>query len=165
MLTVELRTMDLKEVLELWDTDKKKLKLKLQDDYDDLLEEYRKQIKIYTQASNKCSILSLKYLSFNKINYQIEIGTEERLRGNIKFTNDFTENTRILLKVAECKNYYNESTTAGDLAEIIRLKAYEIADVLKLLKVKINCGKDFESKRDEWLHEDLAEIRNFENEI
>jgi len=165
MLTLELRTIDLKEILELWDTDKEKLKLKLLDDYDDLLEEYRQQIKIYTQESHKCSCLSTKYLSYNRINYQIKIGTNERIRGNIKFTEDFTENTRILLKVAELKNYYNNSTKAYNLAEVVRLKAYEIEEVLKLLGAKINCGKDFESKRDEWLHEDLLEISNFDKDI
>ena len=123
MLTLELRTIDLKEILELWDTDKEKLKLKLLDDYDDLLEEYRQQIKIYTQESHKCSCLSTKYLSYNRINYQIKIGTNERIRGNIKFTEDFTENTRILLKVAELKNYYNT---------VDRIKEHE--DITKFIK-------------------------------
>ncbi|OSA95680.1 UNVERIFIED_ORG: hypothetical protein B2H93_04465 [Clostridium botulinum] len=157
MLTPELRTIDLKEVLELWDTDRKKLKVKLLDDYEDLVEEFRNQNKIYNQESHKAELLSKDLTTFEKINYQLELGIDERIRGRIKFTNDLKENIKISLKVRESERGFRKAFRASDLFEIIRLKARELEDVLKLLGVKVNYLKDFE-KRDKWERDDLYEL-------
>lgn len=100
MLTLELRTMDLDDIIKLWDSDKEKLKIKLLDDYEDLAKEYRKQCKIYTQETNQYCDIFLKYCSSEMINYQAELDIDERIRGKIKFTNDFKENIKIALKVS-----------------------------------------------------------------
>ena len=92
MLTTELRTMDMKEVIELWETDKKKLKIKLLDDYHMLVKEYRKQCKVYTQESSQGSKIFNKYKTFERINYQAELGIDKNLYGTVKFTEDFSTN-------------------------------------------------------------------------
>jgi len=159
MLTIELRTMDMDEVIELWETDKQKLKIKLLDDYEDLVKEYREQTKIYTQESTQGSEIFLKYRTFTKINYQLELDIDERIRGTIKFTNDFKENIKIALEVNEGMRHERLATRSLQLKEIISLKAHEIEKTLKLLVVKVKYDKDFSLKADEWLHEDLLELR------
>ncbi|HBJ1650875.1 TPA: hypothetical protein LA460_000093 [Clostridium botulinum] len=156
MLTPELRTIDLKEVLELWDTDREKLKVKLLDDYEDLVEEFRNQNKIYNQESHKAELLSNDLTTFEKINYQLELGIDERMRGRIKFTNDLKENIKISLNVIESQMRFKKAFKASALCEIIQLKAREIEDVLKLLGVKVKYSKDFETDR--WIRNDLYEL-------
>lgn len=165
MLTIELRTMDMKEVLELWNTNKEKLKLKLLDDYQDLANEYRNQYKIYHQESHKGAVIFNKYRTFTPINYQAELIINERIRGKVKFTKDFKENIKIALKVIEGKHNDMLSTNAYHLLDIIRLKALEIEEVLNMLDIKADYDEDFRNNIDEWRHEDLREISNFENEI
>jgi len=159
MLTTELRTMDMKEVIELWETDKKKLKIKLLDDYHMLVKEYRKQCKVYTQESSQGSKIFNKYKTFERINYQAELGIDKNLYGTVKFTEDFTENLKISLEVLSGKHHDMLSLVSYELKETIRLKAREIEDTLKLLKVKISYDKDFSKYHDQWLHEDLEELR------
>jgi hypothetical protein len=160
MLTIDLRTTGMSEIIKLWNTDKEKLKWKLQDDYDDLVKEYRNQIRIYTQLSHKSSVLTLKYWGYDKINYtrELELNTQESIKGTIKFTKDLAENIKISLKIVEIMRYQEECSRALELSEIIRLKAREIEDTLELLDIKVSYDKDFCSKRDEWLHEDLRGI-------
>lgn len=159
MLTIELRTMDMKEVIELWETDKRKLKIKLLDDYHDLVKEYRKQIKIYNQEGYKTSDMWLNIHNCTLVNYQAELGIKEHIRDHINFTNDFAENIKIGLEIYH--NMISEKcrALAYDLAERIRLKAREVEGILELLHVKVSYGKDFEKYQDKWLHEDLEEIK------
>lgn len=165
MLTIELRTTDLKEILELWDTDKEKLKLKLLDDYDDLAKEYRRQCKIYTQESHKGAIIFNKYRTFTSINYQAELDIDERIRGKVKFTKDFKENIKIALRVIEGTHYDILSTNAYQLKEIIKLKTQEIEEILNMLGIKVPYDNDFSLKTDQWRHEDLMEVNNFDENI
>jgi hypothetical protein len=158
MLTTELRTMDMKEVIELWETDKKKLKIKLLDDYHELVKEYRNQIRIYNQEGHKTSKLWLNRHSCTPINYQAEVGIEEYIRDKIIFTDDFTENIKIGLEIFHSMISNKRETEAYILAEVIRLKARELEDVLQLLGIKVPYVKDFE-KQNNWLHEDLEELR------
>lgn len=158
MLTPELRTMSIKEIIELWETDKKKLKLKLLDDYYDLAKEYRKQIKIYNQESTKESRLWNEYRTCTLINYHAELGIDEPIRGTVKFTKDFIENIKIGLKIKDEMLCAVRSVKAYNLAETIRLKAREIEDTLHLLHVKVPYTKDFE-KQNNWLQDDLFELR------
>jgi hypothetical protein len=158
MLTPEIRTMDMKEVIELWNTDNKKLKIKLLDDYHDLAKEYRNQIKIYNQEGHKTSKLWLERHSCTPINYQAELGIEEYIRDKIIFSEDFTENIKIGLEIFHSMLSNRREIQAYVLAETIRLKAREIEDVLQLLNIKVPYVKDFE-KQNNWLHEDLDELR------
>lgn len=159
MLSIKLRTIGMKEIMELWETNKKKLKLKLLDDYHDLAKEYRNQIKIYNQEGQKSAAMYCKYISCEKINYQAELDIDEHIRGRIKFTDNFNDNLRIGNEVYQgmLSNYLQWE--ASTLAESIRLKASEIENILNLLHVKVSHYKDFEKYHDQWLHEDLEELR------
>lgn len=161
VLTLELRTMDMKEVLELWDTNKEKLKLKLLDDYEDLAKEYRKQCKIYTQETNQYCEIFNQYCSSEFINYQAELGINEKIRGKIKFTKDFKENIKIALKVVEGKHHSMMSINSYELKHIIKFKAQEIVATLRLLDVKVSYEKDFLLNTDKWKNEDLEELEEF----
>ena len=160
MLAVELRTIDVLKVIELWETDKEYLIEELLNDYNILKKEYRKQTKIYTQHSSASSDISFDYCSYDRINYKRSLGVDETIYGKVNFTKDFTENIKIGLKLKEMARHKWISSEALVLKEVVRLKAREIEDLLEKLEVKVNYIKDFESQGDKWLSEDLAEMRN-----
>lgn len=158
MLTVELRTMDVLRVIELWETDKEYLIEELLQDYDMLKKEYRKQIKIHTQHSSARSGISLECCSSKSINYKRELELDETIYGKVKFTKDFKENIRIGLKLKDMARHNWIASEALLLQEVIRLKAREIEDLLEKIKVKVDYIKDFSSQTDKWLVEDLDEM-------
>lgn len=143
MLTCELRTTDLKEIIELMNGDensKKHLIWKLKDDYNMLLEEYRKQMHIKKYECNTPE----KYYGFKKLNYKYEIGADEELVGKVKFTNDLTENIKISLAVVDELRNNMKWCLAFQMTEIIRLKALEVVESLSMLKVKMDYNNDFD---------------------
>lgn len=158
MLTVELRTMDVLRVIELWETDKEYLIEELLQDYNMLKKEYRKQIKIHTQHSSVRSGISLECCTSKRINYKRELELDESIYGKVKFTKDFKENIKIGLKIREMGRHNSISSKALLLQEVIRLKAREIEDLLEKLEVKVDYIKDFTSQTDKWLLEDLDEM-------
>lgn len=167
MLTVELRTIDLERVVELWENDKETLIDELINDYEMLKTEYRKLVKKHTQDSHKAIILRQGFYSKNRINYEKELGLSEKIYGTIKFTKDLTENIKISRKLIESNILNNSSNEAFAIKEIVRLKAREIEDMLLKLNVKVKYEKDFHSNSDLWLHDDLnelIELKGFEEE-
>lgn len=143
MLTCKLRTTDLKEIIELYNRDENSkgyLIWKLKEDYNMLAEEYKKQMYIMKYECN----IPKRYIGLEKINYKYEIGAKEELVDAIKFTNDLTENIKISLAVVDELRNDMKWCLAFEKTEILRLKALEIVELLKALKVKTNYDYDFD---------------------
>lgn len=160
MLTIDLRTIDVLKVIELWEADKEYLIEELQQDYNMLKKEYRKQCKIYTQHRNMGSDISNSYYSNERVNYKRTLAIDELLYGTVNFTKDFTENIKIGLKIGQMGRHHAIFLEASVLKEVIRLKAREIEDLLERLEIKVNYIKDFESQIDKWIRDDLEEMRS-----
>ncbi len=162
MLTVELRTMDLSKIVELWENDKEYLADELLEDYKMLVKEYRRLQKIWNQKSHIDSKVSNKYYSFDRINYKKELGIEEKLYGNIKYTKDLTENIKIAKEYIDATIGFISACESLQLKEIVRLKAREIERLLEKLDVKVDYDKDFSKYQNKWLEEDLEELLDME---
>lgn len=158
MLTCEIRTMDLSKIIELWEADKETLADKLLEDYKILVSKYRELQKEWNQKSHIHAKITNKYHTFDRINYKKELGINEKLSGNIRFTNDLVENIKISQEYIEAQRLYISASNSLQLKEIVRLKAREIEGLLKLLDVKVNYVEDFEKYNDDWLREDLYDV-------
>lgn len=165
MLTARLRTIDLKEIINLWENDKEALINELLSDYNRLKREYRKLSKEYTKNAVSSLKGSETYISKERINYQKELGLDEYISGYIKITKDIKENVETIQKMSRRLGHDLLARESYVMQDIVRLKAKEIAEFLKDLKIKVNYTNDFETHLDEWLHEDLEELEreNCEN--
>lgn len=165
MLTPELRTIDLKEFIDLWENDKTTLINRLLSDYNELKDAHRKLWRQYNYYSTKGSEISRRCISIKPINYQKELGLDKYVVGHIKLTNDIKQNIDVTHDLKERSRCFLLSRDAYIKKDIIRLKAKEIAELLKDLKVKINYTKDFERHLDDWLSEDVSITREEDLEV
>lgn len=165
MLTARLRTTNLSRIIKLWEDDKETLINELLIDYDELKKEYRRLSKEYTKNSISSLRDSKTYMAKEIINYQKELDLDEYMSGYIKITKDIKQNVETIQKMSRRLGHDLLARESYVMQDIVRLKAKEIAEFLKDLKVKVNYTDDFETHLDEWLHEDLDELEreNYEN--
>lgn len=165
MLTARLRTTNLSRIIKLWEDDKETLINELLIDYDELKKEYRRLSKEYTKNSISSLRDSKTYMAKEIINYQKELDLDEYMSGYIKITKDIKQNVETIQKMSRRLGHDLLARESYVMQDIVRLKAREIAEFLKDLKVKVNYTDDFETHLDEWLHEDLDELEreNYEN--